>query len=99
MAHKVLEFGSAPLETLLASSANNPGNTRTSAQLSESSKLWPAWNPDAYATEQIRGLVQQVFFPGWPKASRQVVLCGADQQAVTLDACARIAHTMAETLP
>jgi hypothetical protein len=99
MSHKVLEFGPAPLETQLASSPNNPDNPSSTTQLSESCKLWPAWNPDAYAIEQIRGLVQQVFFPGWPKASRQVVLCGDDQQVVTLDACARIAHTMAETLP
>jgi len=31
------------------------------------------WDPDAFGEEQIRGLVRQVFLPGWPKPARQVV--------------------------
>jgi Mrp family chromosome partitioning ATPase len=99
MSDNVIDFEPAPLETQLAPSPLSPDKPCSTTEPAESSRLWAAWNPEAYAEEQIRNLVQQVFFPGWPKASRQVVLCGADQQAVTVTACARIAHTMAATLP
>lgn len=64
-----------------------------------SRSLHRTWNAEEYANEQIRSLVQQVFFPGWPKSSRQIVLCGADQYAATVTACARVACTMATILP
>ena len=53
----------------------------------------------AFARQQIRGLIRRVFFPGWPKASRQVVISGADSQADTGGVCARIACEMAAGLP
>ncbi len=36
------------------------------------------WNPTSFAEEQIRGLVRQVFLPGWPKPARQVVFSPVD---------------------
>ncbi len=52
-----------------------------------------------FAQEQICGLIQRVFFPGWPKPSRQVVIASADVQTDTAGICARIAHEMANRLP
>jgi protein-tyrosine kinase len=37
-----------------------------------------AWDSDSFAEEQIRGLVRQVFLPGWPKPARQVVFSPVD---------------------
>jgi len=47
----------------------------------ESHPLGPAaWDPDAFAEEQIRGLVRQVFLPGWPKPARQVIFSPVDPE-------------------
>jgi Mrp family chromosome partitioning ATPase len=52
-----------------------------------------------FAQEQLRGLIQRIFFPGWPKASRQVVVSSADAQAESSVVCARILREMAKRLP
>jgi protein-tyrosine kinase len=44
----------------------------------ESYRQLAGWDPEAFAEEQIRGLVQQVFFPGWPKRAHQVVFSAVD---------------------
>lgn len=54
---------------------------------------------EQFAVQQLRGLIDRVFFPGWPKASRQVVISAADAQADTTGVCARIACEMAVALP
>lgn len=36
------------------------------------------WNPLHFAEEQIRWLVRQVFFPGWPRPARHVVFSPVD---------------------
>ncbi len=59
----------------------------------------PAWNPDSFAEQQIRSLIQAVFYPGWPRPSRQVVFSSIDQFVSAGSACARIAVTMAKYLP
>jgi hypothetical protein len=56
--------------------------------------------PDVrFAQQQICGLIQRVFFPGWPKPSRQVVIASADAQTDTALICARLAHEMVNGLP
>src|ERR1700674_362394 len=39
------------------------------------------WDSDSFAEEQIRGLVRQVFLPGWPKPAHQVVFSPVDPEA------------------
>lgn len=56
------------------------------------------WDPGQFARRQLSGLVQRVFFPGWPHPSRQVVVSTVDQFQ-TAEVCARIAHVMAEEIP
>jgi Mrp family chromosome partitioning ATPase len=89
-----LRLPAAELQTAQPALAVEPASAASSAYQDISR------TPNAvdYADEQIRGLVQQVFFPGWPKSSRQVVLCAVDQTAI-VGTCARIARTMAATLP
>ena len=41
-----------------------------------------AWNSDRFGEEQLRGLVRQVFLPGWPKPARQVVVSVVVEGAV-----------------
>jgi hypothetical protein len=54
------------------------------------------WDPSIYSRDQIRGLVRQVFFPGWPRPARQVVLCGADPEVRIGRFCAEIGDSVAE---
>lgn len=49
-----------------------------------------AWNPDAFAEEQIRGLVRQVFLPGWPKPARQVVFSPVDAETDISSICMQV---------
>lgn len=57
------------------------------------------WDSAIFAQEQIRGLVQKVFFPGWPRPSRQVVFSGIDQTAGVGDVCLRVAQYLAAQVP
>ncbi|HZQ22914.1 MAG TPA: hypothetical protein VFA89_08955 [Terriglobales bacterium] len=54
-----------------------------------------AWDPQRFATEQIRGLVRQVFFPGWPRPARQVVISGIHDAGRVAEVCARVAIELA----
>ena len=48
------------------------------------------WDPDSFADEQIRGLVRQVFFPGWPKPARQVVFSPVDSETDISTICMQV---------
>jgi len=57
----------------------------------ESRSLGPAvWDPDAFAEEQIRGLVRQVFLPGWPKPAHQVVFSPVDPETDISAICMQV---------
>ena len=49
------------------------------------------WDPDAFAEEQIRGLVRQVFIPGWPKPAQQVVFSPVDLDSDIRAICMQVA--------
>lgn len=49
-----------------------------------------AWDADAFAEEQIRGLVRQVFFPGWPQPARQVVFSPVDPETDISGICMQV---------
>jgi hypothetical protein len=61
---------------------------------SEQSKCWS----ERYSQQQIRGLVRQVFFPGWPKPARQVVF-SAVQGGDAGDLCMQVGETLAAQIP
>jgi Mrp family chromosome partitioning ATPase len=48
------------------------------------------WDPDAFAEEQIRGLVRQVFLPGWPKPAHQVVFSSVDPETDISAICMQV---------
>src|SRR5271163_4640779 len=48
------------------------------------------WNSESFAEEQIRGLVRQVFLPGWPKPAHQVVVSPVDQETDISSICMQI---------
>jgi hypothetical protein len=53
--------------------------------------LAPAvWDPEAFAEEQIRGLVRQVFLPGWPKPAHQVVFSPVDPETDISEICMQV---------
>jgi len=55
----------------------------------------PLGHPNAFAQEQIRGLVRRVFSPGWPKPARQVVIAGVDEDGDVGDICSHIGEHLA----
>jgi hypothetical protein len=57
-----------------------------------------AWDADRFGEEQIRGLVRQLFLPGWPKPARQVVFCAVEDGDVA-GICLRICQTLAAQIP
>ena len=51
--------------------------------------------PDDLALEQIRGLVRQVFLPGWPKAARHVVFSAVDENTDLSTICQQVGQILA----
>src|ERR1700756_3008895 len=56
------------------------------------------WSRQRYGEEQIRSLVRQGFFPGWPKPARQVVFSSVEEGDIG-EICMRIGHTLASQIP
>jgi Mrp family chromosome partitioning ATPase len=57
----------------------------------ESRQLGPAnWDPESFGEEQIRGLVRQVFLPGWPKPAHQVVFSPVDPETDISTICMQV---------
>ena len=54
------------------------------------------WTLESFAEEQIRGLVRQVFLPGWPRPCRQVVFSPVDQGLDIASICMQVGQTVAE---
>ncbi len=54
------------------------------------------WTLESFAEEQIRGLVRQVFLPGWPKPCRQVVFSPVDHGSDIAPICMQVGQTLAE---
>jgi hypothetical protein len=57
------------------------------------------WDPDAFADEQIRGLVRQVFLPGWPKPAHQVVFSAVDPETDISAICMQVGLTLSAQVP
>jgi hypothetical protein len=49
-----------------------------------------SWDADSFAEEQIRGLVRQVFLPGWPKPAHQVVFSPVDPETDISAICMQV---------
>jgi len=77
---------------LFPQTLDNVGEPRTVEIEREASRpLGSAvWDPDAFAEEQIRGLVRQVFLPGWPKPARQVVFSPVDPETDISAICMQV---------
>jgi protein-tyrosine kinase len=56
----------------------------------------PAWDAGRFAEEQIRRLVRQVFFPGWPKPARHIVFSAIDEDADVAGICLQVGEVLAQ---
>src|SRR5580698_4953675 len=54
------------------------------------------WTLESFAEEQVRGLVRQVFLPGWPRPCRQVVFSPVDQGFDIAPICMQVGETLAD---
>src|SRR3984893_5632317 len=77
---------------LLPQTLNDVCEARTVEIESEGSRplRHAAWDADEFAEEQIRGLVRQVFFPGWPQPARQVVFSPVDAETDISSICMQV---------
>ncbi len=66
-----------------------PENIEVEPQESRQPGLVP-WDSDSFAEEQIRGLVRQVFLPGWPKPAHQVVFSPVDPETDISTICMQV---------
>jgi hypothetical protein len=57
------------------------------------------WDSDSFAEEQIRGLVRQVFLPGWPKPAHQVVFSPVDPETDISTICMQVGLALAAQVP
>jgi len=57
------------------------------------------WDPDSFAEEQIRGLVRQVFLPGWPKPAHQVVFSPVDPETDISAICMQVGLALSAQVP
>jgi hypothetical protein len=53
------------------------------------------WNPEAFAREQIRGLVRQVFFSNVDRPVRQVVFSAVERETDVRNICRRVGEALA----
>ncbi len=56
----------------------------------------PLSNPRRFAEEQMRGLVRQVFCPGWPRPARQVVFAGIDRDCDVASICMQAGYALSD---
>jgi len=52
------------------------------------------WNPDAFADDQIRSLVRQLFLPGWPKPAHQVMFSPVDRETDIGGICLQVGQVL-----
>jgi Mrp family chromosome partitioning ATPase len=57
------------------------------------------WDPDTFAEEQIRGLVRQVFLPGWPRPAHQVVFSSVDPETDISAICMQVGLALSAQVP
>ncbi len=54
------------------------------------------WNPDGFAREQLRGLVQRIFFSQATARMRQVVISAAESRTDVSDICLQVGETLSQ---
>jgi len=64
------------------------------AQPKESLPEAAIWERGWFAEDQIRGLVRQLFLPGWPKPIRQVVFSAVDQDTDIGEICLQVGQVL-----
>jgi hypothetical protein len=69
-------------------------DSETDHRCEEGTSTPSAWNCRRFGQEQIRSLVQQIFFSGGAKTPRQVVFSGVDQSANVEEICLQVGHVL-----
>lgn len=54
------------------------------------------WNPDGFAREQLRGLVQRIFFSQATARMRQVVISAAESRTDVADICLQVGEALSQ---
>lgn len=92
---------SSRVEILPAPPAEEERNQQVRDDFERAYAEWlrPApWDAESFSREQMRGLVRQVFFPGWPRPAHQVVVSTVDAGVEIASICSQMAETLSEQL-
>jgi hypothetical protein len=57
------------------------------------------WDPGLFAQEQLRRLVRQVFFPGWPRPAHHVAFAGIEEGTDIGPICMHVGQILAVQAP
>jgi hypothetical protein len=58
----------------------------------------PTWDAGRFAQEQLRRLVRQVFFPGWPRPARHIAFVAMDERTDTGSICMEVGQILASEI-
>ncbi len=58
----------------------------------------PTWDAGNFAQEQLRRLVRQVFFPGWPRPARHVAFVAMNEGTDTRSICMEVGQILASEI-
>ena len=59
----------------------------------------PAWDVGRFAEEQIRRLVRQIFFPGWPRPAHHVAFAAVDESTDAGAICMTVGEILSVQAP
>jgi len=71
-----------------------PDLTQADSRESQAFSVRPVWDAGRFADEQIRRLVRQVFFPGWPRPAHHVAFAAVDEKTDTAAICMRVGEIL-----
>jgi hypothetical protein len=82
----------------LLSSLPDPGVFETPSHKPPAFHPLPNWDAGNFAQEQLRRLVRQVFFPGWPRPSRHVAFVAVDEDIDANAICLQVGHLLSSEI-
>jgi Mrp family chromosome partitioning ATPase len=106
MNQDILQSSETAEETTQEDSRHEPdraGSDRAESDRPASLQSGPAaetekwiWNPDGFAREQLRGLVQRIFFSQATARIRQVVISAAESRTDVSDICLQVGESLSQ---
>jgi hypothetical protein len=96
MSLEILQSSEAAEETARGDSLPEPGRASSLQPGPETGAGKWIWNPDGFAREQLRGLVQRIFFSQATARMRQIVISAAESRTDVSDICLQVGESLSQ---